>query len=446
MATCSVLDATPLLINESYPDMYSLDTFSTIAVQNIGAFTSLNGREKLTIGATSNLVLESYNDTQLYLRDNSGLSLFQTKYDSFGRHDNQILDIRSNVLPNNTLDVTVIRGAASSNAVWVHGDDTNKTTWVSDMQVRTHNNRHIQMSTYCPDGFLIQNMTEFNSNVIIDGSLHCLNAVSIEGDTSINGLLTVNDNAIVNGDVYSHTMNLFVNDPNATLSRVGYGFNINDKLELEVVKYIRFADDQSTTVKRVAVFGNAPAIKGHNAGLSSYMKFDTLASVVAGGGGGVSSGSPTTFYPGQDGVWLTNAIGNVHTSVWVGIGKDEPTSALDVVGTIKATQVSTTTMITQNFETSSDERLKNIIQDNVDPMLCLDKVKGLNVIDFQYLNSDTRIRRGLRAQQVKEVMSDAVMVRKFADLEDCQLIDTSVMLAYLVGAVKALAANQQAAT
>ena len=469
-ATCSILRPSPMLLDygEGYPAPDSLETFAQIAVQRIGAYAvnnlapglvgvTIDGNPRqnqtLTIGASSNLILESYNDTQLYMRDNSGLALFQTTYDVLGRNDTQILDIRSNVLPNSLMNASVIRSGASSNALWLHGDDTNKTTWISDMQVRTLNNTKIQLSTYCPNGFAINNMTEFNSNVIVDGDLHCLTTAEIDGNATVNGLLTVNNNAIVNGDLFTTTMNLWVDNPRADLNRVGYGFNINSRLELELVKYLRFSDDQTTLVKRVALFGNAPLTKDQKVDSIPYYKFDDLSAThrTYGGASNIFNGTGSNSYypffpynPTSAGAWVVNDIGNTYTSVWVGIGTEEPTAELDVVGAIKATSVSATSIITQNFETTSDERLKDIIQ-NVDSEACLEKVSKLDVIDFKYISdtsSMSRVRSGLRAQQVREVMADAVIVRKFADLDDCHLIDTSVMLAYLVGAVKALAATR----
>ena len=227
MAAVSVLSPTPMFV--TYPSPDSLDTFANVAVQNIGSWNAPTGPQVLRIGATSHLVMESYDDAQVYLRDQSGFAMFQSSYSTEGlRTDTQILDLRTDQVPWTNEKATVLR-TTTDTAVWVRGDDVGRTVYLSDMQVRSMNS-HTQFATNQALGFLINNRTEFADDVIIDKTTHCLDTVLIEGNTTVNGAMIVNNNSIVNGSFFSQDVNMWQDvfplpgDPADALTRIGYGF------------------------------------------------------------------------------------------------------------------------------------------------------------------------------------------------------------------------------
>ena len=123
----------------TYPSPDSLDTFANVAVQNIGSWNAVAGPQVLRIGASSHLVMESYDDAQMYLRGHSGLAMFQSTYGTDGvRTDTQILDLRTDLVPWTNEKATVLH-TTTDTAVWVRGDDVGRTVYLSDMHVRSMN-------------------------------------------------------------------------------------------------------------------------------------------------------------------------------------------------------------------------------------------------------------------------------------------------------------------
>jgi hypothetical protein len=138
--------------------------------------------------------------------------------------------------------------------------------------------------------------------------------------------------------------------------------------------------------------------------------------------------------------WKFTQSGNVSTTSSVGIGKTEPQFALDVAGTISSDTIAGTDLVGVTVTTTSDERLKDI-RGIKSSSSCLDGILSLDVIDYAYLTEPEKFKTGVRAQQVEISMPDAVVEKSFAGLEDCKLLDNSVMIGYLVGAIKELSAK-----
>ncbi len=427
MATISVIDP-GVSMRLAYPDPAALDTYNIVAAKSLLAPISDSGQcSTLTIGATSNIAIESVGDTNVYLRDASTFKMFQTSFVAGTRFDYPMLDVDQ---PAGAMATTVISTGAStaggSNVLWVHGSDACMTTRVSTAQVRNLND-YTQFATTQPAGFIINNSTLFASNAVFTQ------------DVRVKSTLEVDGNLTLFGNFYSQNVNLW-KDSVEKNQRVGFGFRINEKSQLELIKYATF-DSGNVVTKKVAVFGNTPMVDGvDRSDGTSYLVFDELY-----GGIGVSSsaasnqGQPTTTSSTNS--WRFNQTGNVTTSSYVGIGKVDPLHQLDVAGvanvdSLTASNVCAVEVCSQTITTTSDERMKNIFGETV---YCLDKVQKLRVIDFTYKNRPEVKKTGLSAQNVRDLIPEAVVVQPFSDVEDCMHIDNSVLIGYLVGAIKELA-------
>lgn len=429
-----------------FPDVNNIDTFSTVAVKNLFAPRDGTGSNvSLRLGATSNLVLEAAGNAETYLKDGHGMLVYNSTFTADGqRSDHQLLDLRSNIVPYTGHSATVIHTGAGSNVMWVHGNDADKTVWVGEMRLRKFNN-HVQLSTPSQsNGFRITNTTTFDSNVVVTGNSYHKSTMEVDGNvTFFSNFFTKNMNLW--SDSTSSNATADAGDSNVH-SRVGFGMRINDRGELELIKHAEFPGGQKVQ-KKVAVFGNSPLKPNEKTDGTSYLVFDSLVGVGVHNGESVAGSMQQIGYSNvlNGGSWVFSPAGDVTTTGAVGIGVTQPMagSKLHVDGDVLVTTLNATDIQTQSIVTTSDERLKDI-RATLAPANCLAKVCELDVIDYAYKQQadetrDGRFRAGLRAQQVRSVMSDAVIEKKFASLDDCLLIDNSVLLAYLIGAVKELA-------
>ena len=421
-------------LSMTYPDALTIDSMGTLAVQNVVALkTDAGFAQTLLLGATSNIVIESASDAKLYLKNSAGFDIFHSTFDGTGvRTDANIVSVNTGVCPDSTTVTSYINAGANATPLWVYGTDANSTTWISSTQFRTLNHQE-QLSTTESDGFILNNQVEFASNVTMDENCYMKSSLQVDGVSTFYGPL------------FAQNVNMWADDVKGqTDQRVGFGFSINSNSQLELRKYASYADGVQFS-KKVAVFGASPMLPTESND-GSYVMFDALAGI------GVHSIAPQSTGSGGADVPLNtasssfvfNQTGNITTTASLGIGVADPLHPVDVLGTVNCTTLQAINLNATNVTTTSDERLKSIVG-TVAPADCLAKVAALDVIDFSYIgdlaadkSSTTDTRTGLRAQQVDTIMPDAVITKSFAGLADCKLIDTSVLLAYLVGAVKEL--------
>ena len=429
-------------LRETYPDASSMETFYNVAVRNVLApFTDDGSAQVLLLGASSNIVIESSGDAKMYVKDNSGFMLYQSDFIGGIRCDHALFDVRSNVALDGVTKATVLSTGADENAMWVYGSDANRTTWISSTKVNNVNDTSA-FSTTQSAGFLMNAKTHFTSNIICDQ------------DVYMRSTLEVDSNVTFYGNFFTKNVNMWSDTSSVVASRVGFAFTINDKSQLQLIKHIEFpeAAGLSNVTKTIAVFGGVKALEEETTDVhNSYFVFDELSGIgmhtpgLGGGSGGAGSAADIIA---TTSAWQFGNNSELYTFNKVGINNDSPTVELDVVGSIMCSDTITTvgmnasSIMTQAITTTSDERLKEI-RGTIAPASCLSKLSQLDVIDFAYLNAPVadEFKAGLRAQQVEAVMADAVIVKAFAGLDDCRLIDTSVMLAYIVGAIKELAAR-----
>ena len=413
-------------LREEYPDAQTIQAFANLAVNNVLAPVSdISGlAQTLLLGASSNVIIESASDAKMFLKDNSAFTVWNSSFTSSGaRTDTTLLDLRSNANPEGGVGATVISTGSNGNVLMVHGSDAFQTTWISSAIVKNYG-QQTQFSTSQSDGFLFHNPTEFFSNVTMDK------------DCYMKSTLEVDDNVTFYKNFFTPNVNIW-HDDIVHNNRVGFAFTINEKNQLQLIKYINGATTGTNVTKTIAVFGNSPMNGAEQSDGTSYLVFDELSGVgVHQTAGSQTSAGGVITNDVNYAAWTFTQLGSIFTNASaVGIGNDSPQAMLDVGGSINALSVSA-----GSVTTTSDERLKDI-RGTLDGSACLDKIASLDVIDFAYTSSPHDFKAGLRAQQVETVMADAVITKKFAGLDDCMLIDSSVMLAYLVGAVKELAAK-----
>jgi hypothetical protein len=178
----------------------------------------------------------------------------------------------------------------------------------------------------------------------------------------------------------------------------------------------------------------------------SYLVFDgvTVAQATASSG---SSGSSTSNVVLEPAKWQINPSRKLYyLDNYIGIGTDNPLYRLHVAeGAIKSENIITNSISATEIFTSSDERIKEDIK-LTDLSLCLSNIKNLDIYDYNLVNSSNNIvnnninnnKTGFVAQQVESIIPNAINVNNLHGYEDFRSIDTSVILANLVGAVKML--------
>ena len=285
-------------------------------------------------------------------------------------------------------------------------------------------------------------------DLFLDAPTVHLNDLQVHGHFTIDGGIIGNNLNVVK---YTHSNDYFC---------TGYGFRINERDELELVKYAMFDNgsnvNQSSVFKKVAIFGNGGAFRRDdaNSNNNNELPFNTvpgasgtsLPSVPTIGYTPVPSSNPTptpapVVIPSP---WVFSPNAKTLTlldpTVKVGINVSNPTAALHVNGGIITTTLNATNVTTNDFTMVSDRRMKHDIHSVDDLDECLEKIIGLQLVRFKYNHGNTeRERLGFIAQDVEAVAQDAVVTCHTENLSDCKTIDMNVLLAYVIGAVQRLA-------
>lgn len=409
MATASVLQYPDFAI--TYTDPTSYNIYDNVVAKTISAYRDESGlAQSLTVGATSNLVLEGVSGVQIYVGSgNEGIEFYTSSYSNFTRTDTRILDI------NTESNVTLISATNQSNTLKVASGDQQNTVQVSSVIVTQCNNT-AYLSTDQIGGIYIDEPVRITQNMFVNGTCEAWD-------------IQIDNNAVVAGDVTSYG-SVFGQHLNvwrqANSNTIGYSFRINDQEQLELVKYAR----DYGVYKKVMVFGTMVV------GSNDLSDTHPITSSVSGIGTINLDGSGVT----APSVWLQSPAGSLYVSsnVSVGIGIENPAYPLEVLGSFSATDVYANTLSVSELYTTSDIRLKTIVQNTVSESV-LQKINDLGVVRFKF-NEDPAdfVRTGLIAQDVAYLFPDAIHSRKVGSLDDCLCIDNSVMIAYLLRAVQEL--------
>lgn len=396
-----------------YVDNASLNIFRNISTANVNAYTSVDNMPvSLTLGATSDVNIESLSNINIVTTDNGSLRFWNSTMSNNIRQDEEYLKIA-------LLDgVTTILGG-TSNPISLRGGDIEHTTNIGDLTLRTIKD-HEMISTGLSNIFFMDAVL-FNSNA------------NFLGKTDMNDLYVAN-NLVSLGNFFGTKMNFLKNEPaHSNIAQVGYAFHINDRDQLELIKYARFSSNDRSVIKRVAIFGNNPINEFDTSDVNNYLVFDEYNGLIM-----AETNDPAASHILNKYMWRFNDEANIYTNVKIGIHTDQPTADVHVNGTIKSTFLESDIVLTESLQTKSDQRLKTIL-DFLEPKESLAKVNDLKTIKYTFNDdSDQDIKTGFIAQQVKDVMDEAVKIRSTNQLTDCHFIDTTAIIAYLVGAVKEL--------
>jgi len=260
----------PQYYHTYYPSdgIMNLNDIPNIVTHNISAYKDLDGLpQSLTVGATSNLNIESALDVNVYLGKSNAYTLYTSEYSGGVRTDTEILKVDRNT----SGSTTVISGP--SNIQITSSDVANSTFTVGSLE-------------------LSQDATA----QIIDTAM---NNFRFEKGMQVQGDVAIANNLITSGNIYGANMNIWLDTSNKTYDRIGYGLHINDKDQLEIVKYAKFTSN--SVLKKVAVFGSGTPTLSDQSDAASYLVFDSLGNVsVASSNGSLNPVASTNASSGSD--------------------------------------------------------------------------------------------------------------------------------------------------
>lgn len=247
-------------ISTYYPEYSQISTFSTLAANTINAFKNdLGDTQNLVLGGSSNVHVESIYDVNVYMNQGD-FQLFRSTYDgvsgALGRDDYQILGIGMDPTTSNAIIYS------PSNAIQLQAGDPDNTYILGGFSIYDSNNYTV-FGTTASNGFMFK--SAFNVERLL-----------------ANSDMVVASNLYVNGHVMGKDLNVFKDTGDTAanqVARVGYAFRINDKDQLELIKYSRFYNDLPDAQKKVAVFGMKDLQYTDTNDAPEYVSFGDLTNV-----------------------------------------------------------------------------------------------------------------------------------------------------------------------
>lgn len=324
----------PNALNIEYPDDGVINSFSDVVTLNVQALPNDAAQlQSLTLGASSNVVIEGKNSVNVHVNPNESLNLFSTYVDlEDTRHETRFLQLSTQ---SNTTQITGI-----NNKINIAPQDADKTVQLGSLTTSENVTSQL-INTTKSDIKFVANTTalgDFN----VSGTFYSTNV------TTENLVVDKNftaKNQGVQGSMFGNNMNMFVNIPNSNVNeanRIGYGFFINSNNEqLELFKYKRYNTLDGSNVNangkkqyvKVARFGYGALPFEKNTNLENVSVFDTLEELfipsLGGGDGFSNAGSTGSSY------WLLNSNANIYYIGNVGINNSNPQYRLDVTGDLR---------------------------------------------------------------------------------------------------------------
>lgn len=419
---------TSVLFNPAYTFPVDVGDYLTdipnINAKSIAAYQDSDSNVmNLTVGASRDVNIESANNTNIYTLPGGGVKLYETTIDGATRTDYNILQVTNTsagLLGGSPTTLISVEDGTSSK-ISIQATDAQNTVTVGSLKFNDASGYEV-LTTTNPNGF------KFNKGLNISGSV-----------TATSDFIT-SGNVKATGDMFASTMNFYKDLSDSNLSQVAYAFYINEYNQLELLRYYKYTASNSAQ-ERVMTFGTASINNGYKdmpvSAVNNYDKLNSFNGITAASSNSNVGGSSSS---GSSGNMLVNTSGNMYLNegVYFGIGTSEPAYELDVNGTIRSSAV----VISPQFLTSSDQRLKENIKLVSSYEDCLNTLVKLNVYNYNFkADPDKRLKTGFIAQEVKRQIPNAVVSTDFAGLKDCLQIDTDTIIAFLVASVKALAAK-----
>ncbi|PNH12554.1 Long tail fiber protein p37 [Tetrabaena socialis] len=235
-----------------YSDQHLRTDIPNIVSTSLSAYLDAQGSpQSLTLGATSNLNVESAMDVNVYMGTSNAYTLYTSSFDNATRSDVEVLTM-------STANGTTLIAAPSNIQIQ---SEVNGTIAVGSLQVTE--NATTQVLSTTKNSFMF---TE---------------PVQVQGD------VIVSNNILASGSIYGQNMNLWLDRENKSYSRIGYALTINSNDNLEVVKYAKFSSNVSV-IKKIAQFGTGE-ITSADSSDSSYLVFNALGNVSVASSNGTLS-------------------------------------------------------------------------------------------------------------------------------------------------------------
>lgn len=412
-------------------DAIFVDTYSVIASKFIAAFTDESGSNNdLRLAASSNVMIDAVDSVSMFVYETNGKIKYFTSSNDVNsvRTDSLMMQsFSSNIDINGTSSNVFVMESGNAGtetaAILIKGTDSFQSVYLNEMRVMS--------------GTTQQHFDTTHSNFRFEKPV-ALNILNVTQELKANRGVFDND-VFIGNSLYSCNLNLW-KDISTTvdqdINKIGYGFQINEKNQLELIKYSRFNDgvDSKSISKKIATFGNNE-LKFDDLDDSNYLMFDSM---------GITQSSNNNLSALGTSLWQANADSTIYyMNNFVGINTTTPTCHLDVAGTIAAQALNVSvmnveTIVTESTQIISDERVKeNIVDLSLEE--CLSNIMNLQVFNYNYIKNKDDTTSGFIAQQVATSIPYAVKVKELYGYEDFKVIDTNVILANLVGAVKKLA-------
>jgi hypothetical protein len=416
----SVLTKPPPVVVD-YTSDQGYAAYNTIVTTTLVApVDAVSGAQDLVVGSSSNMTVEACGDVRIYT-SNGALEHYLVTESAGIRQDIRALNITSAPSPSNNQVIATIAGLV------IHESDS-----------------YQHLGSTGGLGF------KFDDSLLMSGNLTVQQGQVIGRTLSVGGKVDVGSDMMVQGDMFSKSMNVWKDNPSASadtdIDRIGFGFRVSDTNHLELVRYVRYHDSNLTTVsQRVAVFGNgnvSPSSASDAVAVLDPLDYFNKAS--PGGASNVLGGAGVTSVNIAS-EWSTNAVGDLYyTTSRIGIGTSEPVFDLHVHGTLGTSALTTRSLVTDAYWQTSDARMKSDIAD-IDDDYCLTRVNEIKVSNFKF-NKDTtnRQRIGFIAQQVEDVEPLAITVGSNDTLSDCKFLDTVALLGMSYGAIHKLTDDHHA--
>jgi hypothetical protein len=406
-------------------DDSSYTLFDTLVSKQVVAVEdSVLGPTTLTLSGTSNIDIQAIHDVRMY-SSNGAFKEYLVGSSNGARYDRLALQVSS--FDKDTILISTesnLRIGSEGSVVALGGLKFSETAC------------NTVLSSDKTQGFVVYDPMEIESLLTVQNNQVIGQNLTVGYDVNIGR------NMVIHGDFFSGAVNLWRDKiPSAesnVADQVGFAFAITDQDQLELVRYVRFNDSNTTKIsQRVALFGNG-IISPTSTNDASYSNYDVLS------GFAVNSNSSNLTSPSGGNVnistlWGVNNSGNIfYTSGKVGIGISAPAYDLHVQGNAYIDDLQTAVINTTAHYSISDVRLKNVMGD-VDSVECLDKVSNLSIHRYTFKNDpDEKVKLGFIAQEVESIMQEAIHESKEFGLDDCKHIEMNVIMGYVVGAVKQL--------
>jgi Chaperone of endosialidase len=426
----------PNVPNVEYTE--GVNFMNNVIVRGITAYPDNNSNnQSLTIGASSNLILESKSSMNVHLDPTASLNMYHTNYTDIAGQD-----VR---LESKFLEISASNEAThfiSQNSLELHPSDAYKRTKMGSFEVL--NTANTQILNTDQDEFKLTKKLVLQGDMSIAGQIYApnLSALNLYIDNNISSIHHVSD-----GNVYGNNISLWIDkDDQGTdkaTNQIGYGFKINPTTEqLELFKYKRFSEMSNAVInkdgkllyKKVAQFGfgvQTYDTASDTSAVSSASSIVTTLQTLRAGRCNVDQSGATAS--GQGYFWNSNVAGSIYHNGFVGINNSNPQVDLDVGGYITAGE----TVTSKIFTVASDIRVKTDIID-IPSNVCLDKIALLEPKSFKM--TPNKQKSGFIAQQVREVIPEAIDIKPNdpLNIQDFHYMDYNTITSYCVGAIKEL--------